>query len=306
MSLKDHKPSFRNNPSCRLLNPCKPEIGRISKQIVEKLVSFVKKESGFIQWKNTKEVIDWFRNIDNKSKKSFIQFDIETFYPSITEQLLRDSIIWANTVTAITDFEKEVIFSCRNSLLYHNGEAWTKKGNKNFDVTMGSYDGAEICDLVGLFILSKLQGIGLSSVGLYRDDGLAVADKTPRQNDILKKKVCEVFRKVGLAITITANQNEVDFLDITINMKNETFKPFIKLNDKPEYVNKLSNHPPQILKNIPIGINKRLANISANKEIFENSTQVYSDELLQCGYEHQLSYEDFIHNNNTEKPHAEY
>ena len=139
-------------------------------------------------------------------------------------------------------------------------------------------------------------------MGLYRDDGLAVADKTPRQNDILKKKVCEVFRKVGLAITITANQNEVDFLDITINMKNETFKPFIKLNDKPEYVNKLSNHPPQILKNIPIGINKRLANISANKEIFENSTQVYSDALLQCGYEHQLSYEDFIHNNNTEKP----
>ena len=145
-------------------------------------------------------------------------------------------------------------------------------------------------------------------MGLYRDDGLAVADKTPRQNDILKKKICEVFKSVGLAITITANQNEVDFLDITINMKNATFKPFIKPNDKPEYVNKLSNHPPQILKNIPIGINKRLVNISANKQIFENSTQIYSDELSKCGYDHKLSYEYFVNNrnnnnnNNTEKP----
>ena len=45
---------------------------------------------------------------------------------------------------------------------------------------MGSFDGAEVCDLVGLFVLSKLQPLGLSSVGLYRDDGLAVSDKTPR------------------------------------------------------------------------------------------------------------------------------
>ena len=202
----------------------------------------------------------------------------------------------------ITDFGKEVIFSSRNSLLYNNGVAWTKKEDKNFDVTMGSLDGAEICDLVGLFILSKLQNIGLSSVGLYRDDGLAVADRTPRQNDMLKKKICEVFRKVGLSITITANQNEVDFLDITLNMKKGLFKPFIKPNDKPEYVNILSNHPPKILKNIPIGINKRLANISANKEVFDNSIQIYSDELAKSGYEHKLSYEDFTTNNNIQKP----
>ena len=77
----------------------------------------------------------------------------------------------------------------------------------------------------------------------------------------------------------------------------------VKPNDKPEYVNKLSNHPPQILKNIPIGINKRLANISANKEVFENSIQIYSNELERCDYEHKLSYENFINNNNNiEKP----
>ena len=31
---------------------------------------------------------------------------------------------------------------------------WIKKGdNPYFDVTMGSYDGAEICELVGLYLL---------------------------------------------------------------------------------------------------------------------------------------------------------
>ena len=73
-------------------------------------------------------------------------------------------------------------------------------------------------------------------------------------------------------------------------MKNDTFKPFLKPNDKPEYVNKLSNHPPEILKNIPIGINKRLVSISASKEVFENAIQTYSDELVKCGYDHKLTY----------------
>ena len=43
-----------------------------------------------------------------------------------------------------------------------------------FDDTMGSYDGAEIYELVGLYLLNKLSTvIGKSSVGLYRDDGIA-------------------------------------------------------------------------------------------------------------------------------------
>ena len=46
------------------------------------------------------------------------------------------------------------------------------ENNSNlFDVTMGSYDGAEICELVGLFILNHLgKTFGkLENIGLYRD-----------------------------------------------------------------------------------------------------------------------------------------
>ena len=44
-----------------------------------------------------------------------------------------------------------------------------------FDVAMGRYDGAEICELVGMFALSQLpEWYDRDSIGLYRDNGLAV------------------------------------------------------------------------------------------------------------------------------------
>ena len=43
---------------------------------------------------------------------------------------------------------------------------------------MGSYDGAKICKLVGLYILSILGKVyGIQNVGLYWDDGLACLQK---------------------------------------------------------------------------------------------------------------------------------
>ena len=41
---KDHKPNFGSNPKCRLINPTKTEIGKISKQILERINKRVTKE----------------------------------------------------------------------------------------------------------------------------------------------------------------------------------------------------------------------------------------------------------------------
>ena len=44
---------------------------------------------------------------------------------------------------------------------------------------MGSYDEAEVCELVGLFILNDLcNEYGKDNIGLYRDDGLAIFKHT--------------------------------------------------------------------------------------------------------------------------------
>ena len=66
MSLKDHKPNFQQKPTCRLINPAKTELGRVSKQIVERINDEIRSKTQLNQWKNSKSVIEWFNNIPNK------------------------------------------------------------------------------------------------------------------------------------------------------------------------------------------------------------------------------------------------
>ena len=87
-----------------------------------------------------------------------------------------------------------MILAARKAFLYLDGEPWTKKGEDIFDVGMGFFDGAEICEMVGLFLLEELQELGIN-VGIYRDDGLGVCDLTPRGVEKMKKKMSAIFRK---------------------------------------------------------------------------------------------------------------
>ena len=49
-----------------------------------------------------------------------------------------------------------IVKHARKSLLFHDNNLWVKKeGNPLFEITMGSYDGAEVCELVGPYLLSK-------------------------------------------------------------------------------------------------------------------------------------------------------
>ena len=74
-SLKDHKDNFLNNPKVRLINPTKSEVGKIAKLILENINSTVRRKSGLNQWQSTGNVIDWFKNIESKETKKFIQLN---------------------------------------------------------------------------------------------------------------------------------------------------------------------------------------------------------------------------------------
>ena len=65
----------------------------------------------------------------------------------------------------------------------------------------------------------------------------------------------------------------------------------MKPNNQPLYVHKESNHPDVILKNIPLGVNKRLAEISANQEVFNNAVRPYQEALNNSGHNHKLNFE---------------
>ena len=141
---------------------------------------------------------------------------------------------WAKQFVDISDDEIETVVETKKSLLYMYNECWTKKGDKNFDVAQGAFDSAEVCDLVGLFLLSEMQAKNLDiQAGVFRDDGLAVTGLNPRQAESTKKKICDIYRQHGLGITGEANKNIVQFLDVEFDLKKETYKPYIKPGDVP-------------------------------------------------------------------------
>ena len=79
----------------------------------------------------------------------------KTYYPSVTEHILLKAIEHAKLYTSITQQELDIILRARKSLLFSKNKPWEKTIKESlFDITMGSYDGAEICMLVGLYILS--------------------------------------------------------------------------------------------------------------------------------------------------------
>jgi hypothetical protein len=97
-----------------------------------------------------------------------------------------------------------------------------------------------------------------------------------------------LFRDHHLGITIEVGLTRVNFLDVVLDLEKEIFKPYRKPGDKPVYVNACSNHPPRVLKNIPLGINRRLCDISCNEEVFQEAIPVYQEELKNCGYTDKL------------------
>ena len=169
-----------------------------------------------------------------------------------------------------------------------------KRNNQQslFDVTMESYDGAEVCELVGLFLLNKLAiGFGKDNVGLYRDDGLLILKGTgARQADQERKKLHEIFKEHELRVTAEINHHVVNFLDVTLNPSEQNYQPYRKPNNDPLFVDTRSNHPPNIIKEIPKSIGKRLSSLSSNEKSFSNNLPVYEDAPKCSSYNAKLTY----------------
>lgn len=291
LTMKDHKPDFNNNPTCRLINPSKSEIGIISKHILDGINTKIIQATKVNLWRSTSNAIEWFKTIPEKGKHAFITFDVCDFYPSISEELLMKALDYASRFTNITQQDRQIIIHAKRSLLYHQNSPWKKKNSDNmFDVTMGSYDGAETCELIGTYMLSLIAPKFKDEVGLYRDDGIAVCKATPREIEKIKQEVSNAFKSNGLKITIDANKKAVNFLDVTFDLTTESYKPYMKPNNKLLYVHLQSNHPPALLKNIPQNINKRLTNISSSKEVFDEAIAPYQKAIEESGYDHKLTY----------------
>ena len=114
---------------------------------------------------------------------------------------------------------------------------------------MDSYDGAEICELVGVYILTRLATIiKVSDCGLYRDNGFVIMrNVNGQQIDRERKNIIKILKDARFNIDIETNSKVIDLLDITFNLNNGIYKSYKKPNDTLLYINKSSNHPPQII-----------------------------------------------------------
>ena len=86
-----------------------------------------------------------------------------------------------------------------------------KREGNLFDVTMGAYDGAEVCELAGIFMLNKIsEKYNKNDVGLYRDDGQTVfKDIIGPESVRIKKNFQSLFKKYGLAIIIECKNSSI-------------------------------------------------------------------------------------------------
>ena len=105
-------------------------------------------------------------------------------------------------------------------------------------------------------------------------------------------------------MTGDANKKIVQFLDVELNLSENSYKPYIKPNDNPLYVNIFSNHPSCIKKNIPEAINKRLSALSSNEEMFKSVAPLYQDALNKAGYSYVLKFNPANENQDQKKCHT--
>ena len=109
---------------------------------------------------------------------------------------------------------------------------------------MGSFDGAEICEIVGLYILDQLInsniGLTMETTGLYRDDGLVATALTNQQAENIIKAMRNLFDRNCLKIKVSELTKSVDYLDVRMHMETGEYEPYRKEETLPKYINKES------------------------------------------------------------------
>ena len=113
---------------------------------------------------------------------------------------------------------------------------------------MGSFHGAEICNLVSLYILSRLK-TGFDSCCLFRDDGVGDVDLyKPVLYERKRKATFKLMSEIGCKITLDLGSCQTNFLNVTLNLSNNTFCLYRKPNSLLKFININSDHTHHIKK----------------------------------------------------------
>ena len=90
------------------------------------------------------------------------------------------------------------------------------------------------------------------------------------QLETIKKNLQKPFKDFGLEIAAESNLKIANYLDVTLNLNDGSFRPCDKPDDIIQYINKEFNHPPNLIKHLQASIEKQLSNNSFDKKYFKN------------------------------------
>ena len=166
---------------------------------------------------------------------------------------------------------------------------------------LGRYDGAEVCEIVGSYILYLLSNIlDKDLVGLYRDDGLAIVrNLSSPEIESKTEAINELFKECGLHITIQIDLKIFNFLDVEMNLDSGTYRPYRKPDNMPAYINRIIL--PTVFKELSEAIAKRISDISFYEVVFNESIPICSDALRKSGFHNNTTFIPKNHNIKTNK-----
>ena len=91
----------------------------------------------------------------------------------------------------------------------------------------------------------------------------------------------------------------VNYLDVTFNLNDGTYKPYTKPNNEIEYIHKNSNYPPSVIRQIPLSVVSRLSTLYFNEKLFLEAVPPYQKALQISGYRLTLTYKRPKDDNNS-------
>ena len=107
---------------------------------------------------------------------------------------------------------------------------------------------------------------------------------------VYKKRIIRAFKFLGFKIEIYSNIKVANFLDVSLNLSDNSYRPFLKTDQHPSYINVNYNHPTSIIKQVPKAVNTRISRLSSIKKIFHGSSQMYIEALEYNGFKEEFTY----------------
>lgn len=146
--------------------------------------------------------------------------------------ILNETLTLAQLHTTIPNKDLRTIKHCRKSLLFFEDESLTKKATGNsFDVTMGSYDSAEICKIMGLLLFNNFPFLSTNETWVFTETIVwsfyptwekEVRTKWERKSQKLSSRLD--FKSKSLQVS-----NQLDFLDMTLNLNTSTYQTYLMI-----------------------------------------------------------------------------